>query len=174
MEINRANPPPSFPTCINKFYYTTPVNWKEKTPKECSHKEKRDISPNYLIKKRFPKLFSESPKKTVFQNTAHQSMSPKRGYMKPTQEFESKIRSPSPKAHIRSFFAGNCYEAKQMTERIANGFHGSPYDARKFYSAKEQRDSIQKRLSGEFKPAYFEKSIEESPYMTSFNIPQSN
>ncbi|CAG9326148.1 unnamed protein product [Blepharisma stoltei] len=170
MELNRANPPPTFPISLNKFYYTSPLSWKEHSPKKCTlHSIRHSNITTQVLKKRFPKYPSESPEKHRLSYNS-QSVSPRRNYMKPTEEFSHKLRSPSPRIKIRTFFPANSPQGKYLTERISDGFSGSPYEAGKAKTSKEYRDSILKRINGEFKPAYFGKGIEEAPYVTSFNI----
>lgn len=164
MEPERAFPPPSFPTSLNGFYKTGPKNFREQETRTCAHQDTRDyISRQVILKRRFPRLEF---------GPASSSVSPIKnpGYLNPTDEIICKKRSLSPMFKPKTFVPINHSEAKKISNRKVSIFEGNPYDDPKEQSFKEHKESVKKRINGEFKNAMKGKFLHDNKaYLNSLN-----
>ena len=169
MESGRSFPPPTFPVSLNVFYHSDPHNWKESRAMSCEHQEQRDfISKQLLLKRRFPRLDVGMHLNSV--------SSPKNSsnFMKITQQSNLKTRSISPLKQPIIFKPCNHQEAKDVISRGVSSFDGNPYNDYHDISVKKYQESIQKRLSGEFKPAIKGKHLNDNrDFINSFNTFQT-
>lgn len=162
--MDRSFPPPSFPTSLQVFYKSPPLNFKETETKSCMQEDSRNfISRQVILKRRFPRL-------EVLPENSSSSPVKKQGIMQTTDQFQHRTRSISPIDRFKAFVPCGRYQAKEISTRKASIFEGNPYDDPKELAFKEYKEDVKKRIDGDFRRAMKEQNLHDAKsYLNSLN-----